>query len=164
MHFLCDGEPLRVVLDVIELAKVHTGRNMAKAIADTLNAFGISKKLLTLTADNASPNDVMVDKLEDLIPSFGGAANRVRCFNHVTNLVARSALAPFDGGKMITLEGKGDDDDKEVADDDGEMDNVEGWTDEKTGMSEEERHALDKRVEPVATVLVKVSKKRYKNE
>jgi hypothetical protein len=45
VHLLRDGEPLRVVLDVIELAKAHTGRNMAKAIADTLKAFGITTKV-----------------------------------------------------------------------------------------------------------------------
>ena len=93
------------------------------------------EQLLALTADNASPNNVMVDRLEDLIPSFGGAANRVRCFDHVTNLVAKSLLAPFDGGKAIELEGEGDDDDEEVIDDDGERDNVEGWTDERTRLS-----------------------------
>lgn len=119
------------------------------------------EQLLAITADNASPNDVMVDRLEDLIPSFGGAANRVRCFDHVTNLVAKSLLASFDGGKAIEVEGEGDNDENEVADDEGEMDDIEGWTDERTRMSEEERLAHDERVEPVATVLVKVSEKRY---
>ena len=104
----------------------------------------------------------MVDVLEDLIPSFGGAANRVRCFDHVTNLVAKSLLAPFDGGKAIELEGEGEDDDKDVADDDGQLDNDEGWTDERTRLSEEERFALDDSVDPVAMVLIKVSDKGYR--
>lgn len=34
-----------MVLDVIELAKAHTGFNMAKAVADTLKEFGIPKKV-----------------------------------------------------------------------------------------------------------------------
>ena len=65
------------------------------------------EQLLALMANNASPNDVMVDRLEDLIPSFGGAANRVHCFDHVMNLVTKSLLAPFDGGKAIELEPRG---------------------------------------------------------
>ena len=71
------------------------------------------EQLLALMANNASPNDVMVDRLEDLIPSFGGAANRVHCFDHVMNLVTKSLLAPFDGGSGETsssLEGEGDND------------------------------------------------------
>jgi len=34
-----------MVLDVIELAKAHTGFNMAKTMADTLTEFGITKKV-----------------------------------------------------------------------------------------------------------------------
>ena len=45
IHLLHDEKPLRMVLDVIELAKAHTGKNMAKAIADTLKEFGIAKKV-----------------------------------------------------------------------------------------------------------------------
>lgn len=106
----------------------------------------------------------MVDRLEDLVPNFGGAAYRVRCFDHVTNLCAKSVIAPFDGGKAITFEGESNDDDTEVADDDGPVDNAEGWTDERTRMSEDERLALGETVEPVATVLVKVSDRRYRGQ
>jgi hypothetical protein len=45
VHLLRDGEPLRLVLDVIELAKSHTGRNMAIVFADVLESFGIAKKV-----------------------------------------------------------------------------------------------------------------------
>ena len=45
IHLLCDGKPLQMVLDVIELAKAHTGRNMAKAVANTLKEFGITRKV-----------------------------------------------------------------------------------------------------------------------
>jgi hypothetical protein len=71
-------------------------------------------------------------------------------------------VAPFDGGKAIELEGESNDNDNEVADDHGQVDNVEGWTDERTRMSENERLALDESIEPVATVLVKVSDKYYR--
>jgi hypothetical protein len=45
VHLVRDGKPLRMVLDIIELAKAHTGRNMAQAIADTLEDFGIAGKV-----------------------------------------------------------------------------------------------------------------------
>jgi len=45
VHLLRDGNPLHMVLDIIELAKVHTGRNMARAIVNTLEDFGITRKV-----------------------------------------------------------------------------------------------------------------------
>jgi hypothetical protein len=45
VHLLREDAPLRFVLDVIELAKAHTGRNMAKAFEDTVKAFGIADKV-----------------------------------------------------------------------------------------------------------------------
>jgi hypothetical protein len=45
VHLMHDGEPLRLVLDVIELAKAHTGRNMAEAFTQVVEAFGIAKKV-----------------------------------------------------------------------------------------------------------------------
>jgi hypothetical protein len=48
--------------------------------------------------DNASNNDTMVDELELDLASFDGDACRVRCFNHIVNLVAKSILRPFDQG------------------------------------------------------------------
>ena len=40
-----DHEPLRLVLDVIELAKAHSGRNMAKAFKQVMDVFGIAAKV-----------------------------------------------------------------------------------------------------------------------
>jgi hypothetical protein len=37
----------------------------------------------------------MVDELEYTLPDFRGKVSRVRCFNHVLNLVAKSILCPF---------------------------------------------------------------------
>ncbi|KAA1479967.1 hypothetical protein DENSPDRAFT_753064, partial [Dentipellis sp. KUC8613] len=49
-------------------------------------------QLLGMTCDNASPNDVMVEKMADLIEGFPGQINRTRCFAHV----AKSMLSQFD--------------------------------------------------------------------
>ena len=40
-----DGEPLTAMLDFIELAKSHSGRNMAEALVDSLNRYGIAHKV-----------------------------------------------------------------------------------------------------------------------
>lgn len=130
-----------------------------------------------ITADNASPNDVMVDELVDMLPNFSGQANHCRCFLHIVNLVAKTLLKQFDVPKkdaesaldnaerellelaagieleeMVTVAeaGAGDKDDEE-------NDNEEGWVDEMALLSEEERAALREKVGPVRLVLVKVS-------
>lgn len=45
MHFEHNGALLWVVLDVIELAKAHSGINLAVVFADTLRSFGIEDKV-----------------------------------------------------------------------------------------------------------------------
>ncbi|KAL1724872.1 hypothetical protein EV714DRAFT_181293, partial [Schizophyllum commune] len=51
--------------------------------------------LLSITADNASNNNKMVNELAVLLSQFS-ARGRVRCFTHVLNLVSRQLLKPFD--------------------------------------------------------------------
>ncbi|THU93380.1 hypothetical protein K435DRAFT_598906, partial [Dendrothele bispora CBS 962.96] len=53
-------------------------------------------KLLSITCDNASNNDTMIESLEDKIRDWAGRANRTRCFAHIINLVAKSLLKLFD--------------------------------------------------------------------
>jgi hypothetical protein len=55
--------------------------------------------MLGVTCDNASPNDVMIDILEEDIDAFDGAENRARCFNHIINLTARKLTSFFDAPK-----------------------------------------------------------------
>ncbi|KAI0371579.1 hypothetical protein BV20DRAFT_902661, partial [Pilatotrama ljubarskyi] len=52
--------------------------------------------LLAVTADNAAPNDTMIEELNELLENFPGEANRGRCFDHVVNLCTKSVLRPFD--------------------------------------------------------------------
>ncbi|KAF9010992.1 hypothetical protein BDZ89DRAFT_901787, partial [Hymenopellis radicata] len=52
-------------------------------------------QILSITSDNASPNDVMMERLVDALPNFGGPRARTRCFAHVINLVAKSLLRLF---------------------------------------------------------------------
>src|SRR6267154_6375762 len=52
--------------------------------------------MLSVTCDNASNNNVMVDKLAMLVPKFAGEASHTRCFLHTVNLVAKSLICEFD--------------------------------------------------------------------
>lgn len=133
--------------------------------------------MLTVTVDNASNNDKMVTELAELIPSFPGSTNQVRCFAHILNLVAKTVIRQFDSGKNARNE---DDDaaaalaelvaglevdDGPVVEDDAEAtledladidDDVDGWIDERTDLTEEEREELRETVLPVKMILAKV--------
>ncbi|KAG1722531.1 hypothetical protein EDD22DRAFT_760423, partial [Suillus occidentalis] len=52
--------------------------------------------ILSITCDNASNNDTMVNELSDLLEDFPGETNRTRCFLHIVNLVAKTLIRQFD--------------------------------------------------------------------
>ena len=120
----------------------------------------------------------MIDELADLLEDFPGAANRTRCFTHILNLVAKSIIKQFDVPKAQADEVL-DDMAKELAalavdldieerlsredqsfegnEDGDEDDNIDEWADVLTEVSDEEREELNKSLQPVRLVLVKVS-------
>ena len=134
-------------------------------------------KILSITCDNASCNDMMIDKLAELLKHFPGAANRTRCFAHILNLVAKSVIRQFDVAKGeadgalssaekalqdladgVDLEDLVAQGEEEVEDDEIEEDrNEEGWIDEREELTEMQRDELDELTRPVKLVLVKVS-------
>jgi hypothetical protein len=122
-HFEVNGEPVCMLLDLVEVATSHSGVNLAAAFAQILDEFGISDKVsnrsmgketiltyvpqaLGITCDNASPNDTMIDELPDLIKNYPGASNRARCFNHIVALVAIRVVRQFDipGGENKSMD------------------------------------------------------------
>lgn len=130
---------------------------------------------MAITADNASPNDKMLDVLRELLVDFPGEANRGRCFDHVVNLCAKSILQLFDvttkkaGVVMDDAErvlqelaeglevddivpGLEDNDDAGEDDDD-----LDGYVDEYGALDDLEKNDLDQDVYPVKKVLLKVS-------
>jgi hypothetical protein len=136
----------------------------------------LSNQILSITCDNASPNDVMIDALGDLIVAFPGAANRTRCFTHILNLVVKVILRQFDVPKAKVGEAldvasqalrdlAGDIETEEAAMDEGgdDDDNIEKgdegprWFNPQEGMSQEDREELELSVRPMWLVLVKVS-------
>ena len=107
----------------------------------------------------------MVAELGTLIPSFGGPANQIRCFDHVTNLVAKGTLSIFEGKKAIEEAGAeegdvGNAEDVEVDEeiiDDGDSDvDVDDDVEGTAVLSEEELEAARATAESMSQVLVKV--------
>src|ERR1700721_1605940 len=52
-------------------------------------------QILSVTCNNASCNDTMIDALADDLPDFS-QANRTRCFLHIVNLIEKTLLKQFD--------------------------------------------------------------------
>lgn len=50
----------------------------------------------TVTADNASNNDLLMDALRRMLPNFRGRHCRVRCYAHILNLTAKAILRQFE--------------------------------------------------------------------
>ena len=120
----------------------------------------------------------MVDALADLIPSFRGMHNRVRCFLHILNLIAHMILARFEddadddaidelsdalGDLMagLDLDGRSDgsesEDPEDAQEDAIEQVELQSWVDEQTGLSDEERDSLKAAMGPISRLLKKVS-------
>ena len=45
VHFQCNGKPMCMLLDLVEVATSHSGRNLAAAFAKILTDFGIEHKV-----------------------------------------------------------------------------------------------------------------------
>jgi hypothetical protein len=45
VHFKINGKPMTILLDLVEVAELHSGINLAAAFANILEKFGISDKV-----------------------------------------------------------------------------------------------------------------------
>lgn len=130
--------------------------------------------MLSVTVDNASNNDTMVEELAELIEMFDGEASRTQCFLHIVNLVAKSLLKQSDVPKK-KADAALDEVEKEllalaedleweeritVAEnglgDEASKDDVDGLVDEVEELTAQERKDLVESITPVRLVLVKV--------
>lgn len=100
----------------------------------------------------------MVEELGDLVDRFSGEAGRVRCFNHIVNLAAKSVIRQFDPPDKATADDNLEDLNKLVDDleDVEEEDDMDGWVDEREEMTEEELAELEMDVKPTRVALRKV--------
>jgi hypothetical protein len=79
----------------------HDGFNLAEYLVEVLEEFGITDRLLGITADNASNNSTMISHLDEYFKKsypdagFNGIWNQVECMAHVLNLGAQEILKGF---------------------------------------------------------------------
>jgi len=117
----------------------------------------------------------MIRQLTVHIDKFEGQECQTRCFAHILNLIAKSIIRQFDIPKaqankvfdeattaLIALAGDIDVEEQEMgvgrddSNDDDNSENVESWVDERVDMTVEQLAALNKSVQPVRLMLVKV--------
>ena len=47
VHLESNGEPISILLDIVEVAKLHTGENLAAAFAKIMEDYTISEKVIS---------------------------------------------------------------------------------------------------------------------
>lgn len=75
----------------------HTGVHMSDQVCSMLKDWGIQKKIMSITLDNASSNDVFSDVIKselDLV--CDGDYFHVRCCAHILNLIVQDGLKEID--------------------------------------------------------------------
>jgi hypothetical protein len=123
-------------IQLLTFLQSHTGVAMANTFQKMLQQFGLTEKIHSVNADNASPNNTLTTKLDQLDNTFE-EQNRARCFNHTLQLSAQALLKPFNVGLSGNVM---DDDNQSTQDDDGDLVMVEDDKDEE----DEEGQAKDK--------------------
>jgi hypothetical protein len=188
VHLEVKGSPLCLLLDFVEVARSHSGVALATEFVRVLEEFGIENKvsrlecdtnelltcckILSVTADNASVNDSMVDRMGEELEDFAGEVARTRCFDHILSLGAKTVTKLFDLPKtkagdtrsteeqeLMDLAGDIDLEEtymQQLEGDDAGADDIEGWIDEESFLSKEEAASLNEAILPVRRVIVKV--------
>ena len=152
---------LAFLLDIVELPESHTGATLAREFQNMLQSFGLTQKILSFNADNASCNDTQTASLCTLDNSFE-EENRVRCFNHTMQLSAITLIRPFNAGMtsdplfdelgaaaLVDVDlGDGDDEDEDE-DDEGddvpsseEQDDIDDGIDKMEQLTDGEKETL----------------------
>src|SRR6266481_3801997 len=158
-------------MDTRQLQDREKGQHRSLGLRDNLPKVS---QMLSLTCDNASRNNKMVEELAMRVTEFPGQANHTCCFAHIINLVAKSLLKQFDlpenkaesavsstqeelqefmeelemdsAGSTAGTEGPALED----------ADDLDGFIDEREGMLEGELEELENSVQPVKLVLMNV--------
>ncbi|CAN0845434.1 Zinc finger BED domain-containing protein RICESLEEPER 2 [Linum grandiflorum] len=96
-HYIDNGEKLRNhLLSFAYVPAPHTSAKLATVLRECLMAWNVDSKLSTITLDNCSTNDALIEKikrklgLSDLI--MHGSLVHMRCSAHVLNLIVKDGL------------------------------------------------------------------------
>ncbi|KAF5366386.1 hypothetical protein D9758_009749 [Tetrapyrgos nigripes] len=90
------GKLVEVLIDFRELVGEHSGANMAEAVWDTLEKFGITARVIAFMMDNATNNDTLVENFGQMCTEngilFSEKDARLRCLPHTIHLAALKLL------------------------------------------------------------------------
>jgi hypothetical protein len=113
-HFTTkDGVKENLLLDIIELTEpVHSGEYLCAKLLEVTDRLGITCAIISVTRDNAKPNDRMLDNFEAIVEEqfnemeerdqayfcckFNRKEGDVRCCAHIYNIAVQA-------GKLYTL-------------------------------------------------------------
>jgi len=74
----------------------HTSQVLAKLLVECLMDWNLDRKVSTLTVDNCTTNDAMIDCILDKILGrsliLGGQLFHMRCCAHISNLIVKDGL------------------------------------------------------------------------
>ncbi|KAL4281262.1 hypothetical protein GQ457_03G008280 [Hibiscus cannabinus] len=99
-HFIDDDWKLRkMIINFCPIAG-HSGELIGRAIEKCLLEWGL-KRIMTITVDNASSNDVAIKYLKQILNLWDGSVLNVeflhmRCAAHILNLVVKDGLKDVD--------------------------------------------------------------------
>ncbi|XP_042432585.1 zinc finger BED domain-containing protein RICESLEEPER 2-like [Zingiber officinale] len=84
------------IFEFIYVSCPHTAEVLANALVDCLLDWNLYRKLSTLTVDNCTTNDAMIELILDKLPPSSlileGKLFHMRCCAHILNLVVRDGL------------------------------------------------------------------------
>lgn len=103
-----------VVLEFKEIEGAKSGENMARIVSELLHELDIKCKVLSITGDNASNNETLVEELNSSLyekfakgPNtlrFCGQESYIRCLAHVLNLIVKKLLVTLRSGDRRSAE------------------------------------------------------------
>ncbi|KAL5539054.1 hypothetical protein UlMin_042932 [Ulmus minor] len=96
-HFIDESWVLEdQIMRFMYMPSPHDAENLGDALMECLLDWNIEPKLLTLTLDNCSTNDamvnVMLDKLDKSLLLVNGKLLHMRCAAHILNLIVKEGL------------------------------------------------------------------------
>jgi hypothetical protein len=106
------GEKVSLLLDIIELTEpVHDGVYLCKKLLEVTDRLGITCAVISVTRDNAAPNDTMLYEFEAEVAlryslmnerdqayfccKFNRAEGDVRCCAHIYNIAVQAGKLPL---------------------------------------------------------------------
>jgi hypothetical protein len=80
----------------------HTGEVISDVLYEVLQDWQIQKKISTVTLDNCSSNDTLMNTMQDKLPlsslMLHGKLLHMRCAAHIINLIVKDGMAVMDEG------------------------------------------------------------------